>query len=76
MNKLKDLSYKEVLELYDSIDKMNVSVVQKEEFSYHYDSLNHFLIHMRRMAFTNSDTRSERYDLTETDKCRYLFVFS
>ena len=34
MNKLKDLSYKEVLELYDSIDKMNVSVVQKEEFSF------------------------------------------
>ena len=32
----------------------NNTVVQKEEFSYHYDSLNHFLIHMRRMAFTNS----------------------
>lgn len=30
------------------------TVIQREKFSFHYDSFKEFLIHMRKMAFTNS----------------------
>ena len=36
-------------------------MIQKENFQYQYDSLEQFIIHMRKMAFTNALlTRSNR----------------
>ena len=40
----------------------NNTVIQKENFQFQYESLNQFLIHMRKMAFTNALlTRSNRH---------------
>ena len=40
----------------------NNTVIQKENFQYQYDSLEQFIIHMRKMAFTNALlTRSNRH---------------